>query len=126
MSLYDDLPGIISDAFSNADIVLSLELIKATSGTRTPGDVSGGTNATTTNYPCGGYVSVATIARLDGTLVSTGKKKISVLGATLPSGMQPFPGDQVVVNEGPYVGTYRITDMLEADPAAALFTVLAQ
>lgn len=74
-----------------------LTLMKVTPGTRTPGAVSGGTNPTTTNYPCKGRLGTKrTTVVQGGALANVQLLTISILGATLSDAVDPAPGDKIV------------------------------
>lgn len=84
--------------------LLPATLIKVTAGTRaTP---TGGTNPTAQNFPARGIISDYTDREKAGTEVKVGERKILLLGASLPAGIVPEPGDKVTI-EG---RTYRIVD----------------
>lgn len=116
-----NIAGIVNDAISSAGGVLPGTLTKVTAGTRTPGDIAAGTNPTTVTHPMRGFVDQRTKQRVGGTLAATGGRFISILGASLPEGVEPDPGDGVWLDGE--TKTFRIVEIVERDPAAALYTV---
>lgn len=73
-----------------------LVLVRITAGTRTPDSQAAGTNPTTTSYPCKGRLGSqrSTVVK-GGTLASVSTLTISILGATLPDGVEPLAGDRI-------------------------------
>lgn len=101
--------------------VQSITLIKSTPGTRTPGDLTSGTNPTTANHTCKGFTEFYSDYLIDGTRIQAKDKKISVFGSTISGGVEPDTGDQLVTEDG----TFTILDV-KSDPAKALFTCQAR
>jgi hypothetical protein len=99
-------------------IVTAATLIKVTPGTRTPGAVSGGTNPTTVSYPCEGIVQAFDAGLIDGTLVRRQDRRISLLIATLPAGVEPTPNDKVTIAGA----TYTLLEGVGRDAAKFMFT----
>lgn len=103
--------------------VLDATLTKSTPGTRTPGNLTGGTNPTTISYTCKGFIDTQKVAFFNGTLVREGSKVVVLIGDTINGGdpaSAPVPGDRITI-EG---STYEIpTDgQIDRDPAAATYT----
>lgn len=114
-----DISGIIKQHIGPG--VLAATLISVTAGTRTAGQLTGGTNPTTTSYTCRGFIDTQAVRFLDGTLVRDGTKVIVLIGDTINSGnTAPKPGDQITI-EG---ATYVIAEdgRVDRDPAAATYT----
>lgn len=103
-----------------ADTVFDATLTKVSAGTRTPGNLTGGTNPTSTAYPCKGFIDTKRRDRIGGTMVEDGDVVIVLIGNTISSGtVVPEVNDQVAL-EGT---TYRIR-ALDRDPVAATFTLV--
>lgn len=92
----------------------SITLSVITRGDRTPGALSGGTNATVTNYPCKGFLD-ETSRFADGTLVKEGRSKLSILAGTLPNGVAPVVGNSFL-RDGVRYQIFRVL----TDPARAM------
>lgn len=90
--LLDSL-GAVADTVGIRDATL----VRSTSGARTPGAESAGTNPTTTPYPCKALIEIATIANVPATLVQQDDRKIGVLGASLPDGIVPKVQDRITL-----------------------------
>lgn len=91
--------------------VLDATLTKYTTGTRTPGAQSAGTNPTSTNYACKGLVRSFESTQIDGTLVKTEDRDIALLGGTIESDAVPEPNDKIAIEDPPDSGvivTFRI------------------
>lgn len=115
-----DISGLIKEHVGSG--LLDATLIKYTPGTRTPGDLTGGTNPTPVSYSCKGMISKQAVRNQDGTLVQDGTKEILLIGDTIDNGNQaPALGDDIVI-EGT---TYQIPEdgAIDRDPAAATYTV---
>jgi hypothetical protein len=103
-----------------AKLGLPATLIKVTAGTRTPNNVSGGTNPTTTSYACYGFVSDFAVTQIDGTLIAVNDRKIDLYGYSIASGtVAPTTGDEVTIAGG----TYRIKHV-DTDPAQAMWVCI--
>lgn len=98
--------------------LLPLQLLRRTPGARTSGATTSGTNPTSKSYPCRGFTDSYSDSQFDGTLIRRGDRKVLILGASLPSGITPRPGDAVVV---PSEGTYEVVGIPERDPAGATY-----
>lgn len=114
-----DIAGIVRDAINSAGGVLDGTLRKVTAGTRTTGDLTSGTNPTSTDYAIQGFVDLETDRRLTDSLAVVGGQKVTVLGASLPAGVEPESGDKVV-----FEGTeFHVNRVLSRDPAAATYAL---
>lgn len=99
-------------------VVTAATLIKVTAGTRTPGAISAGTNPTTVSHACEGIVRVFDADLIDGTLIRVEDRRISLLIATLPVGVEPKPGDKITIQGATYV----VLAGVDRDPASFMFT----
>ncbi|QNN99839.1 hypothetical protein P67b_00080 [Ruegeria phage Tedan] len=114
-----NIAQIVDESIQAAGGVLTGQLIKPTSGTRTPGNLTGGTNPTDTTYSFRGFTDNQTSGRQNGSLVRVSGETVSILGNSLPAGIEPEAGDEIVI-EG---RRYEALEVVERDPAAALYVV---
>lgn len=119
MGLLDgDIAKIAASALVGAGMTKPVVLIKTTAGTRTPGAISSGTHPTTTSHPAKGLPVDTRVLMRDGTLIAGVDRVIRILGATLPAGITPAPGDAITL-EGT---TSRIVaEGVSRDPASATY-----
>ena len=110
-----DIAQELANAFSGQ--LLTGTLTRVTPGTRTPGQLTGGTNPTETTHAFEGFIEDKTEVRREGTLVSRGGKFVSILGASVSPAAVPQQGDKVTI-EGV---DYTIVEIAGRDPAAALY-----
>lgn len=106
-------------------LVNSATLIKITPGSRTAGQLTGGTNPTTVSYPCKGFIAQKNLQHVSGTLVSDGSVVIVLLGDTINSGnTTPSVGDRIII-EG---NTYQIAEdgVLDRDPSKATYSLVCR
>lgn len=103
--------------------VLDATLIKVAPTTRTTGALTAGTNPTSTNYPCRGFIDSQRVRFASGSLVKDGRKIIVLIGDTIDngSGLAPEPGDRILIEGTTYVIPEGAT--IDRDPAAATYTV---
>lgn len=81
----------------------TMNLVRVAAGVRTPGAVSGGTNPTSTSYRCRGRLGTRKRAVVvDGSLTRVTEQIISILGATLPDGIEPRVNDRITVGGDTY------------------------
>jgi len=112
-----DIAGIIDAAISPG--LLAATLTKVTAGTRTPGQLTGGTNPTTVNYSCRGMIDSKNRRNRDGELIRDGMERILLIGNSISGGaVAPEIGDRVTI-EG---RSFRV-EVLDRDPAGATFTM---
>lgn len=109
-----NIPGIVGSLLgSRADVVT---LTKITPGNRNPANLTGGTNASTTNTVARGYVSDYTTSQVDGTLIAKGDRCVVIYTSTL-RGVAPAPGDRITADNSSYV----IVRVEDRDPAGARY-----
>ncbi len=115
-----DIAKLVADSIASAGGILSATLTKTTAGTRTT--PTGGTHPTEQSYPAKGVVIDYTDRERAGTEIKSSERKVMLLGATLPPGIVPEPGDKVTIEDR----TYRIVkDGVKRDPASATYTCRA-
>lgn len=120
-----DISGIINREIGGrlTDAAQVAVLTKSTPGTRT-GNLTGGTNPTTTDYTGKGFIDTQARAFLDGSLVRDGMLIIVLIGDSLldTAGALgvPDPGDRITIESV----TYQIPEdgRIDRDPAAATYT----
>lgn len=96
-------------------------LTKFTAGTRTPGELTGGTNPTSTAYPCKGYIASQANRDVSGTLVDNGSVEIRLIANTISAGsVAPALEDQIAIE-----GTTYVIRVLDRTPSAATYTCTA-
>jgi hypothetical protein len=116
-----DIAAELNAAISSAGGVLDATLTKHTPGTRTPGDLAGGTNPTGATYACKGFLELGTrTAGASGdfgpSLTRESSATVTLLGASIASGAIPVAGDHVTI-EG---ATWAISSV-SRDPAGAAY-----
>lgn len=109
-----------------------LTLSKSTPGVRMPGAVSGGTNPTTTEYPCKGrqaalasrYWQYWQNAQASNGMSRTRFVGFSILGATLPDGIRPMAGDRITHNGTVY--TIAADGVINPDGLGAIYECMCR
>lgn len=113
-----DIANIINNALG--PLVFDQTLIKITS-IRDPSD-STARIRNETQYPCKGFVDDFKDAFINGTIVKMTDRKIVILGASLPSGIEPEPQDEIFAENTTFT---IVTDGVVRDPAGATFSCQA-
>jgi len=112
-----DIAGIIADNIGPG--VLAATLTKLTPTTRTAGQLTGGTNPSSTNYSCRGFIDKKDRRNRDGEMIHGGIETILLIGKTISNGtVSPEVGDRVTIESVLYV-----IEALDRDPAGATFTL---
>lgn len=96
-------------------------LHSVTTGTRTPGGLTGGTNPSQTDHTCRGFVSDYKDHQVDGTIIRQGDRKVVILGDSISPVAVPKPNDKVTVESHVYV-----VIRVNRDPAGATYTLQAR
>lgn len=110
-----DISGLINKHVGPG--VNDASLIKVATGTRTPGNLTGGTNPVSTPYACKGFIDTLNRNRLDATLVDDADSLVQLVGDSIASAQVPRQGDRITI-----LGTtYNILGV-EVDPAQALYS----
>lgn len=110
-----DIAKELAAGFASAGGVRPLVLRKFTKGTATLGALTAGTNRTSAESAGQGFVETAT-ERKGQTLVKNATAMVSILGGSLPDGVEPTTNDEVDLD-----GTTYTLLTAETDPAAAVF-----
>lgn len=114
-----NISGIIKQVVGPG--VLDAVLTKTTPGTRTVGALTAGTNPTTTDYPCRGFIDSQAVKFRSGTTVQNGRKVVVLIGDTIDGGaVAPEPGDRIMIEGTTYVIPEGGT--IDRDPAGATYT----
>lgn len=111
-----NIAGIINAEIANAGGVLKGTLTKVSPGKRTAGSLTGGTNPATKSYSFNGFVETREVRRTGQVGASPGAV-LTVLGASVPSGVVPEVNDTALI-EGI---TYTLVELIKRDPAAAVY-----
>lgn len=112
----NDIAGKINRAM--AKLMLPATLVKSVPGTRTAGSLTGGTNPTATSYACRGFIDSYTDGQVDGTVVRSGDRMVSLFGDSIERGaVVPEAGDRIEI-EG---STFTVVGV-KRDPDKALYT----
>ena len=114
-----DIAGIINTEIANAGGVRSGTLTKETPGTRTPGDLAGGTNPTSVAYTFNGFVEQKATA---GDLTQMSMAVVTILGASVTPTAVPEVNDRVLIDGI----TWELVELLSRDPAAAVYEFRAE
>lgn len=111
-----DIAQIVSSSIASAGGVLDATLTKTSPGTRSPGNLTGGTNPTTIAYSCKGFKEDMSKLRPE-ILVEEAVGVVSLLGKTISNGAVAPEADDLVTIEGQVHTILKVT----RDPAAALY-----
>ena len=115
-----DIANLVNTAITSAGGVLDVQLIKVRSGTRDPSNITGGLQPVETSVACRGFIESKTDSRIGDSIVAQGGEFVSILGASIADqSVVPEANDKVII-EGT---TYRIIEITERDPAAALYVM---
>lgn len=118
----DLIRSTIGKEIPNAGLTRDGVLVKLTRGTRTAGDLDGGTNPTPTRHRFKGFYDDRQLSKLPDSLVQRGDRMVLMLGDTIQGGAEPEPSDEVEL-EGE---TTTIDRVVERDPANATYLCLVR
>ncbi|KFH18426.1 hypothetical protein ELZ19_06730 [Brucella abortus] len=116
-----DIARTINREIAAAGGVLPGVLTKKTAGTRTPGQLTRGNNPSTSTHSFRGFVETEG-ERRSGSSVPTSNAVVSILGASVLPAAVPEVNDVAAIDGG----TYELLELLERDPASALYRFRAQ
>lgn len=115
-----DIQAEVAAAFSGQ--VLTGTLHKKAPGSRTPGSLTAGTNATETDYSFDGFLEQKEI-RMPGAVSGQLRNICTIIAGTLGGGtVAPVAGDAVTIESI----RFTITDMIDRDPAAAVYECVVE
>lgn len=117
-----DIAGIVNDAITQAGGVRPGTLTKTTPGTRTAGNLTGGTNPTTTTHTFQGFVEEKEVRRDNQVGASSFGMTLSILGASVSPEAVPEVNDTAEIDGK----TYILVELVSRDPAEALYEFDAQ
>lgn len=98
------------------DLVQDAVLVVNTPGTRTPGSLTQGTQPTTADKTCKGYIEDYDNSQIDNTLVAKGDRKVVLLVNSIQDDAVPDTGDSITI-EGI---TFEVIDV-ERDTLQAIY-----
>jgi hypothetical protein len=111
-----NIAGIINQNLGS--LVFDLTLTKVENSNR-KGNLTQGKTQSKTSHVVKGFVDTYTERQITSSLVQKGDRKIVVLGASLPSGVEPEPNDEITDEEG---AVYTIVENgVTRDPAGATY-----
>lgn len=116
-----DIAGLVNDSIVSAGGVRSGVLTKRITGVRTPGDLAGGTNPTSTTHSFNGFVERKTDRR-NNSVIAEPMSIVSILGASISPIVDPEVNDTVSIDGV----TWTLLELISRDPAAALFEFKAE
>lgn len=114
-----DISGIINENIGPG--VNDATLTKVSVGTRTPGSLTSGTNPTTTDHACKGFLDKLQRKHIENTLVEDADVLIGLVGDSIAGGQVPTPGDRITIRGT----TYNII-VVDVDPADALYECVSR
>ena len=114
-----DISGLINDNIGPG--VNDAVLTKVTGGSRTGGQLTGGTNPTNTTHACKGFVDKLAKDRIDGTLVKDTDSLVALIGDSIAGGQVPVAGDRVTILSV----EYNII-VVTVDPALAVYNCVGR
>ncbi len=110
-----DISGLIRDNIGPG--VNDATLIKVSAGSRTGGQLTGGTNPTTVSHACKGFLDVLNRNRVDASLTEERDVLVALIGDTIDGGdTVPEPGDRIII-----LGTTYNVVIVNVDPAQAVY-----
>ncbi len=112
-----DIAGIVNRELAAAGGVLDGRLTKVAPGLRTSGSLTGGTNPVETTHDFKGFMENVSESRFAGQLQTKDGEVMSILGASLPPGVEPEANDRATLEDR----EYELVGLLTRDPAAALY-----
>ena len=118
-----NVSGIVAKEIGDkvlTDAAHSAVLTVFTAGTRT-GNLTGGTNPTSTTHTCRGFIDTQDRESVGGTLVDDGEVLINLVGDSISPAAVPKGEDQITIESA----TYRIKK-IDRDPAAAPYTCVCK
>lgn len=117
-----DISGLINTYIGSG--VLAATLRRFTSGTRTAGQLTGGTNPTSVDFACRGFIDRKAKKNQRGSLTDDGTETIVLIGDSIDGGAAssaPRVDDRIVIESRTYV-----IKSLDRDPAAATYTCVCE
>lgn len=116
-----DIASLVNKSLKSAGGVRPGTLVRSVPGTRTTGALGGGVQPVETSFRFSGFVETKQDRRPDST-VPVSYPRVSILGASLSPATEPAVNDVASVDGR----SYRLLELLEADPAGALYVFKAE
>lgn len=110
-----DVSGLIAEHVGPG--VFDATLIKITRGARVSGKLTQGVPKTRTSSSGKGFVETYDDRFIDGTLIKSSDRKITLIADTFPSGIVPNLKDEITIQGL----TYTIVGDIKSDPANATY-----
>lgn len=111
-----DISGIIAKNIGPG--VLPATLRKNTPGTRSNAAITAGTNPTSTDYTCRGFIDASSTKDQKGGLTPVDKRDVVLIGDTIQGGAFPEVNDHILIDGL----TFFISGPIKGDPANATYT----
>ncbi len=111
-----DIAQVVADSIADAGNLRPGTLNKIEPGTRTGGNLTAGTNPTSTAHTFQGFVETKT-PRREGTIVADPMSVVTILGATVSPAAVPEVNDTAVIDGV----TWNLDKLLSRDPAEAVY-----
>lgn len=116
-----DIAKTVANSLKAAGNLQTCTLTHSVRGSRTSGQLTGGTNPTSTTHTCQGFVETRTKHR-SGTLVAEPMSVVTIIGHTISPTVAPSLGDTVLVDGT----TWTLNELIERDPASAVYEFKAE
>lgn len=115
-----DIQQQVADAFRGN--VATGTLTKRAPGSRTPGDLTAGTNPSETSYTFDGFLEVKRV-RAEGEVNASERSVLTIIAGSLEGGtIAPAAGDRATIDGL----TVTVSEILERDPATAVYECLVE
>lgn len=112
---------LVLKGMKQAKMTMAATLTKVTTGTRTPGSVTAGTNPTEASFSALGFLPNVRKSKIGETLVEQGDRIVALFGKSIAGGQVPDTEDKVTIDGV----TTRVVDA-EVDAAKAVYTLLTR
>lgn len=110
-----NLPGLMQAAVGSKTEDFTLRVV--TQGSRTSGQLTGGLNSTSVDYPCKGFLSDYSVRLVFEEVVRAEDREATLFAGSLPSGIRPKPSDLIVDSSGVVYTVVRV----QSDAATSTF-----
>lgn len=120
-----DIAGIIGDNISDDD-VMPATLKRRVEGESNEEDLTAPPSDTFPEFPCRGYTESISINDRTTSNVLEDDRKISIIGASLPTGVVPTQGDILVIQDDGVDVVFQVLGLINRDPAGAIYSIHAR
>lgn len=114
-----DIAKVVNQSISSAGGVLSGTLVRTTDGTRTVGNLTGGTNPTSVSHAFKGFTETAG-ERRPGSTSASSISTVSILGDSCA--VEPEVNDEATIDGE----TWTLLELVTRDPAKAIYVFKAE